>query len=105
MMDFTLTNFEPLAVALAAILLAVYAIVTRQWVVLHRAALSLMLSAEKIMATEEGREKMEAVYIAVWQRIPKWLKRFVTEQTLREKLQKWYDLTKDMLGGDRTETA
>jgi hypothetical protein len=40
---------------------------------------------------------MDAVYATVWQQVPKQLKRFVTEKTLREKLQDWYNLAKNSL--------
>jgi len=33
----------------------------------------------------------------------KWLKRFVTEKTLREKLQDWYNIAKNSLDGDNTK--
>lgn len=104
-MEFIMSNFEALAIALAAVILGVYAIMTRQWFFLHRAALSLMLSAEKLMATESGKRKMEEVYKAVWQRIPKWMKRFLSENTLRIELQRWYDLAKGMLSNEEQENG
>lgn len=59
-----------------------------------------MLDAERLMSTTEGKAKMDAVYAAVWAQVLKWLKRFVTEKSLREKLQDWYNIAKNSLGGD-----
>ncbi len=105
MSDFILGNFEAVAGAILALILIFYALVTRQWSILQVAAYRFMLDAERLMATKQGKAKMEAVYAAVWQQIPKWLKRFVTEKTLREKLQDWYNIAKNSLGGDQDETT
>lgn len=96
-MDFILNNIEAVEMILVAIILAVWAIFTRQWGILQIAAYRLMLSAERLMATDKGKTKMEAVYAAVWVQVPDWLKKFITEKTLREKLQEWYNLARDSL--------
>jgi hypothetical protein len=95
--EIILSNLEVIAVAILALILIFYAIVTRQWGVLQVAALKLMLSAERLMATESGKAKMEAVFAAVWARVPSVLKLFITEKSLREKLQEWFNLAKDYL--------
>lgn len=97
-MELILNNYEACAGVLLSLALIIYAAVTRQWGILRLAAYKLMLDAERVMASKEGRVKMEAVYAAIWQRVPAWLKRFVTEKTLREKLQEWYNLAKNSLG-------
>ena len=97
MTDFIMSNIGAIGSGLVALILIVYALITRRWMVLRSAALSLMLSAEKLMATEEGKKKMDAVYRDIWRQVPAWLGVFVTEETLREKLQEWYDHAKDML--------
>ena len=86
-MIFILANIEAVGTALVAVILLVYAIVTRQWMVLRSAALSLMLSAEKLMTTAEGSEKMEQVLAEVWFRVPGWAKRVITYDKLEIKLQ------------------
>jgi hypothetical protein len=105
MMDFILNYYEAVAGVILAGVLIIYALVTRQWSILQVAALRLMLDAERLMATKEGIERMDAVSTAVWQKVPKWLKRFVSEKTLRKKLQNWYNIAKNSLGGDRSETT
>ncbi len=97
MIDFILTNIEVFVTGLVALVLIIYALITRQWMVLRSAALSLMLSAERLMATEEGKKKMDWVYMATWQRLPNWLKTFISEESLRGKLQEWYNMAKDMI--------
>jgi hypothetical protein len=96
-LEYVLNNFEAIAGAILALILVIYAIITRQWWILRAAAYKFMLDAERIMKTKEGKAKMDAVYAAVWAQVPKWLKRFVTEKTLREKLQELYDKAKDSL--------
>ena len=103
MIDFIMANMPTIGSALIAIILIVWAIFTRQWYVLRSSALSLMLSAEKLLATKEGKEKFEEVYRELWNLVPKWLKKFVTEKTMRDKLQAWFDFAKDALG--KTEVA
>jgi hypothetical protein len=97
MMDFILINYQAAAGVILAVILIIYALVTRQWSILQVAAYRLMLDAERLMSTKEGIERMDAVYATVWQQVPKQLKRFVTEKTLREKLQDWYNLAKNSL--------
>lgn len=100
MTDFILNNMDTIGTLFIALAMVIWAIVTRSWSVLQLAAVKLMLSAEKLAKTEEGKAKMETVYTTVWNRIPKWVKRFVSEKTLREKLQAWYNIARNSLGGD-----
>ncbi|MDD4390574.1 MAG: hypothetical protein PHW03_07210 [Eubacteriales bacterium] len=97
MIDLILNNFEACAGVLLSLALIIYATVTRQWGVLRLAAYKLMLDAERVMASKEGPAKMDEVYAAIWQKVPKWLKRFVTEKTMREKLQEWYIVARNSL--------
>jgi hypothetical protein len=104
MTDFILNYSSEIGALLVSLAMVIWAVYTRSWAVLQVAAYKLMLSAEKLMATEEGTEKMEEVYAAVWSKIPKWVKKFVTEKTLREKLQDWYNIARNSLGGDHDES-
>lgn len=97
MIDFIAANIEPIGAGLVALILLAYAIVTRQWLLLRTASLSLMLSAEKLMKTAEGKEKMDQVFAELWSWAPGWVKKFYDKNKLRLKLQEWYDIAKDML--------
>jgi hypothetical protein len=97
MIDFLLANIESVGTALVAVILLAYAIITRQWGLLRSAALSLMLSAERLLATEQGQLKMEWVFREVQQNIPIWLRPYLTEDKLREILQELYDNAKHMI--------
>jgi TRAP-type uncharacterized transport system fused permease subunit len=97
MIDFLLANIAPIGSGLVALILIIYALVTRQWMVLRSAALSLMLSAEKLMTTAEGSEKMEQVLAEVWFRVPGWMKKVITYDKLEIKLQEWYEAAKTAL--------
>lgn len=94
-MDFIMSNIEAIASLLAAIVLLIYAIYTKQWAAVRAAAYSFMLSAERLMKSRQGSARMEAVFRATWEWVPAWIKTFVSEKTLREKLQEWYDIAKN----------
>ena len=98
MIEFIMANIEAIALMLAAIVTLIYAIYTKQWSAVRSAALSFMLSAERLMVTGQGSARMDAVFRATWERVPAWIKTFVTEKTMRDKLQEWYELAKDELG-------
>ena len=100
MIEFIIQNMELLGGVLVAVIMIIYAIVTKQWSTLRIAAYQLMLSAERILATEEGQKKFEVVFDQLWELMPAWIKRFVSESTLKKKLQDWYDLAKDMIKTD-----
>lgn len=97
MIDFILSNIEAVGTALVAVILLVYAIITRQWGLVRTSALSLMLSAERLMTTKEGIEKMDWVLGEVWRKTPTWIKKVYTEDKLKEVLQKWYEDAKEMI--------
>jgi len=97
MIDFLLANIAPIGSGLVALILIIYALIARQWMVLRSAALSLMLSAEKLMTTAEGSEKMEQVLAEVWFRVPGWMKKVITYDKLEIKLQEWYEAAKTAL--------
>lgn len=97
MMDFIMGNMGTIGTGLVAIVLIVYALVTRQWLILRSAALSLMLSAERLLTTEQGQLKMEWVFREVTALIPGWMRPYLTEDRLREILQDLYDNAKKMI--------
>ena len=97
MIDFIIANIEAVGTLIVALVVLIYAIFTKQWGAVRTAALSLMLSAERLMATAEGKEKMEQVFVEVWYYMPGWMKKFITEEKLEIKLQEWYELAKNSL--------
>ena len=97
MIDFIMANADLFGGILVAIALIVYAIFTRQWSTLRVAAYQLMLSAERLMATAEGKAKLDAVFAELWIRVPAWIKKFYDENKMKKKLQDWYNLAKNAL--------
>lgn len=97
MIDFILSNIETVGTALVAVILLVYAIVTRQWLLVRSSALSLMLSAERLLTTEQGQLKMEWVFREVSALIPVWMRPYLTDEKLRDILQELYDNAKKMI--------
>lgn len=100
MIEFILSNINAIGSLVVLFGLLLWALWTRQWDLLRITAYSLMLQAERLMATKQGKAKMDVVFVEIWQRLPVWLKRFVTEQTLRDKLQGWYNIAKNSLGDE-----
>ena len=97
MTDYLIQNIETLGALLAALIIIIYSIITKQWAVLRASAYSFMLSAERLMATEKGAEKMQVVLKTTWKRMPLWLRLFINENVLRKILQEWYLSGKDQL--------
>lgn len=98
MKEFLSANWLVLLLIVLFIGYYIYLIVTKQWTKLREQAYALMLSAERVFADGEGRKKFDAVFEQLYyDLIPPWLRMFVTQEGIREKLQEWYDLAKDYL--------
>lgn len=97
MMDFILGNFELVVGIIVLLAMLIFGGITRQWSLVRISAYQLMLSAQRLYATEKGKEKFEMVYSKLWEMLPGWLKKSLGPEKLRKKLQNWYDLAKDML--------
>lgn len=97
MIDFVIANLDAVIALLSAIVLMGYALITRQWALLKTAAYSLMLSAERLMTTKEGIEKMDAVLEELWNRVPIWIKKAYSKERLRKDLQRWYDAARSAI--------
>ena len=105
MTDFIMNNIDTIGTLVISLIMVVWALYTRKWTTLQLAAVKLMFSVEKIAETKEGTAKMDEVFEAIWAKLPKWIKKFVTEKTLREKLQDWYNIAKNSLGGDQDSST
>lgn len=91
-------NWFVILLAIIFICYVIYLIVTKQWTKIREMAYALMLSAERLYADNEGKKKFEAVFEKLYYNlIPSWLRLFVSPESIREKLQEWYDLAKDYL--------
>lgn len=76
---------------------AIYLVITKQWAKLREFAYQLMLSAEKVYEANQGKEKFDIVFNALYGYIPNWLKGILTEDKIKAQLQIWYDKAKDWL--------
>jgi len=98
MKEFLIANWFVLLLAVVLLGFEIYLIVTKQWTKLREQAYALMLTAERVFSSEEGKKKFEAVFEALYfNLIPLWLRLFVTPESIREKLQEWYNLAKNYL--------
>ena len=86
-----------LIIVLLIIGYAFYLTLMKRWVNLREFAYALMLSAERLYAENQGTEKFESVFREVYNLIPVWLQKLIPPESIREKLQEWYDLAKDYL--------
>lgn len=104
-MNFIFENFETIVGMIVGLVLIGWGVYTRQWNLVKLSAYQFMLSAERLLQAKPGKEKMEEVFVATWASLPKWLKKFVTQETLREKLQEWYELAKDYLDNSKIDNS
>lgn len=90
-------NFITLIIVLAIVGYALYLTIKKKWVELRDFAYALMLSAERLYNDCQGKEKFEVVFREVYNLIPVWLQKLIPPESIREKLQEWYDTAKDYL--------
>ena len=96
-MDFIIANFELIVSLVSIVILAVYAIATRQWSLLRICAYKLMLSAEREMALRSGQIRFNAVFDTLWGKAPKWVRKIYTKERMKLILQEWYESAKEEL--------
>jgi hypothetical protein len=98
MKDFLMANWFVLLFALAFVGYGIFLIITKQWTKLRMQAYGLMLAAERIFADNEGRKKFAAVFEKLYfNLIPPWFRLFVSPDSVKAKLQEWYNIAKDYL--------
>lgn len=98
MKEFLIQNWFVNLLAIAFLGYAIYLAATKQWTKIHQLAYALMLSAERLYADNEGKKKFESVFEKLYyDLIPPWLRLFISPESIREKIQEWYDIAKDYL--------
>jgi hypothetical protein len=91
-------NWQITLAAIILIVWTVYLAITKQWTRLRETAYQLMLSAEKVMSTEDGQAKMDTVLEVFYNFvIPKLARSVYTKEQVRAQLQAWYNKAKDWL--------
>ena len=95
MKQLIISNWSTILIVALFFVYVVYLLGTRQWTRLREIAYKIMLKAEKIFKTGQGRKKFDYVFEQVYDLVPAWLRLFVPEDTLRRKLQEWYNHAKD----------
>jgi hypothetical protein len=111
MKEFLSANWFIILIALAVVGYEIYLIITKQWGKLREQAYAMMLTAERVFGDGEGQAKFEAVFRELYfNLIPPWVRLFVPPESIREKLQEWYNLAKDYLqdgkiNGNETNTS
>ncbi len=106
MKDFLITNWFILLIAAVFMAFDIYLAVTKQWGKLREQAYALMLQAERIFSSDEGKKKFDAVFDQLYYNlIPAWMRLFISPDTVKEKLQEWYDLAKDYLDNGKIDNS
>jgi hypothetical protein len=96
MFDYLRSNWFGVLIILVLLSWVVYLVVTKQWDYLRHKAYELIIYAEgAIKGSKKGQERFDYVIKVLYQRVPKWMQFFITEQSLKEKLQEWFDILKD----------
>lgn len=99
-------NWFALLLGAAFLGFIIYLAITCQWEKLRGIAYALMLQAERIFSDGEGKKKFEAVFNRLYyDLIPPWLRMFVPPESIRRKLQEWYDLAKDYLDNGKIDSS
>jgi hypothetical protein len=98
MKEFFMENWFVVILGIIFLGFIVYLAITKQWEKLRGIAYALMLQAERVFGSGEGKKKFEAVFEKLYfDLVPAWLRLFIPPEGIREKLQEWYDLAKDYL--------
>jgi len=106
MKEFFTANWFIILLAVVFVGFEIYLISTRQWTKLRMQAYGLMLAAERLFGSGEGKKKFDAVFEKLYHNlIPAWFRMFVSPESIREKLQEWYDLAKDYLDNGKVDNS
>lgn len=98
MKEFIITNWVSILIVAVTAGYATYLAATRRWEQLRAGTYKLVLEAEKVIkGTKRGQDRFNYVLDQLYCLIPTWLQFFVSEETLREKLQAWFMELKDYL--------
>ncbi len=106
MLEFMKENWTSILAVLILVGWTIYLVITRKWDYLRAKAYEIILYAENyITGTKRGKERFELVIRTLYSLIPGWLRFIITEQTLREKLQEWFDILKDAMDNGKIDNS
>ncbi|QNU66908.1 hypothetical protein EHE19_019115 [Ruminiclostridium herbifermentans] len=98
MKEFIISNLTTILLCLAVFFYVFYLVLNKRWNKLRKLGYKFILKAEKeIIGSKRGQERFSFVIKELYLLIPKWLQIFITEETLKEKLQDWFVDVKDYL--------
>ena len=92
-----MNNWILIVLAVLIFLYVSFLIITKQWTKLRSIAYALMLGAERLYTTEEGKRKFEMVLRRIYDLMPVWMSMIFSDQKIRQILQAWYNKAKDCL--------
>ena len=98
MKEFILSNWPTILLCMAVFFYVFYLAWNKRWDELRKLAYKLILQAEKgISGSKKGQQRFASVLGELYTLIPGWLQFFVSEDSLKEKLQDWFNDVKDYL--------
>ena len=104
MKNFILQHWPSILIIAVFLFYVVYLAVNRKWDQLRGIAYRFILQAESVIrGTKKGQERFEFVIDRLYSLIPGWLRFFISEESLREKLQEWFDTIKDYLDNGKID--
>ncbi len=98
MTEFIYINGLPILVLAAFFLYTGILIYQKKWTTLKCIAYRLIMEAEQaITGSKQGEKRFELVFSRLYGLIPAWLRIFLPEEFVKEKLQDWFDEIKEFL--------
>jgi hypothetical protein len=91
MLYFLKANWFTIAIISLLLFYIGYLAITKQWKKIESIAYKIMLAAEKAVSTADGQAKFNFVMDTAYRMLPRWFQFFISEETLKEKLQNWYN--------------
>lgn len=106
MKEFLLANWISIVVIVALAGNVLYLVINKKWDILRAEAYKAMLLAETaIIGTQQGQNKFNSVFVQLYSMLPAWLRFFIPANTLKVKLQEWYEQIKDFLDNGKVDNS
>ncbi len=98
MKEFLLNNWQTILLCAAALFYVFYLAWNKRWDEFRMLAYKFILQAEKgITGSQKGQQRFNFVLEQLYNLIPAWLRFFISEKSMRDKLQSWFEEVKDYL--------
>lgn len=97
MLEFIIANWLTILIIAAVLIYIICLIIKGKWTKIRELAYAFMLRAEKVYRENNGEEKFNLVFNALYSSLPKWMQLFIKPENIKVRLQEWYDIAMDFL--------